>query len=161
MNPSDEDKSRLSRRRFLSCGLMAAATASLSAQGAPAVIASMKKEDESSGKNATEPFFGKHQGGILTPLQHNTYFAAFDLTTNDRDDVVKMLRAWTTAASRMTLGQTAEPLGDDNSVPAPDSGDVLGLSPARLTITFGFGATVHQGRSGSLWPCGETACGSG
>jgi deferrochelatase/peroxidase EfeB len=39
----------------------------------------------------------------------------------------------------MAGGQTAEPLGQDDSVPAADSGEVLGLSPARLTITFGFG----------------------
>jgi len=140
MNPSDEEKLRLSRRRFLSCGFMAAATAGLSAQGAPAVIAAMKQDDPAVLKDATEPFWGEHQGGILTPLQHNTYFAAFDLITTDRDDVVKMLQAWTAAAARMSLGQTAEPLGDDATVPTADSGDALGLSPARLTITFGFGA---------------------
>jgi deferrochelatase/peroxidase EfeB len=140
MNPSDEEKLRLSRRRFLSCGFMAAATAGLSAQGAPAVIAAMKQDDSAVLKDATEPFWGEHQGGILTPLQHNTYFAAFDLITTDRDDVVKMLQVWTAAAARMSLGQTAEPLGDDATVPPADSGDALGLSPARLTITFGFGA---------------------
>ena len=42
----------------------------------------------------------------------------------------------------MTNGQTAAPLGKDDSIPAPDSGEALGLSPARLTITFGFGAGV-------------------
>jgi deferrochelatase/peroxidase EfeB len=139
MNPADEEKSRLSRRGFLSCGFMAAA-AGLSAQGAPAIIAGTQAGDEPGQKNATEPFWGEHQGGILTPLQQNTYFAAFDLITMERDDVVKMLQAWTTAAARMSAGQTAGPLGDDDSVPAPDSGDALGLSPARLTITFGFGA---------------------
>ena len=139
MNPSDEKRTPLSRRRFLGCGFMAAATASLSAQGAPAVIAAMKN-DEPEQKNTIEPFYGEHQGGIATPLQHNTYFAAFDLVTTERDDVVKMLQAWTAAADRMSTGQTAAPLGKDDSVPAPDSGEALGLSPARLTITFGFGA---------------------
>jgi deferrochelatase/peroxidase EfeB len=52
---------------------------------------------------------------------------------------MKMLQAWTNAAVRMSIGQTAAPLGKDDSVPAPDSADALGLSPARLTITFGFG----------------------
>jgi deferrochelatase/peroxidase EfeB len=140
MNPSDEEKLRLSRRRFLSCGFMAAATAGLSAQGAPAVIAAMNKGDDSAQTNATEPFWGGHQGGILTPLQHNTYFATFNLITTGRDDIIKMLRAWTAASARMAGGQTAKPLGSDVSVPASDSGDTLGLSPARLTITFGFGA---------------------
>src|SRR5580698_9332806 len=140
MNQSDEEKLRLSRRRFLSCGFLAAAGAGLSAQGAPAVIAAMQKSDEPVQKDAKEPFWGDHQGGILTPLQHNTYFAAFDLITTERDDIIKMLQAWTAATARMTVGQTAEPLGSDDTVPAPDSGDALGLSPARLTITFGFGA---------------------
>ncbi len=140
MSKSDEEKLHLSRRRFLSCGFMAAAAAGLSAHGAPAVIAAVKKDDEPTQTDATEPFWGGHQGGILTRLQHNTYLAAFDLITTERDDVVKMLQAWTAAAARMTSGQTAEPLGKDDSVPAPDSGDTLGLSPARLTITFGFGA---------------------
>jgi deferrochelatase/peroxidase EfeB len=40
----------------------------------------------------------------------------------------------------MTAGQTAEPLGQDITVPAADSGEAIGLPPARLTITFGFGA---------------------
>jgi deferrochelatase/peroxidase EfeB len=140
MNPSEEEKLHLSRRRFLSCGFMAAATAGLSAHGAPPALVTIKKDDEPALSNLTEPFWGRHQGGILTPLQHNTYFAAFDLTTTERDEVITMLQAWTIAAARMTQGQTAEPLGADVSVPAADSGEVLGLSPARLTITFGFGA---------------------
>jgi deferrochelatase/peroxidase EfeB len=135
MNQSEEEKLRLSRRRFLSYGFMAAAAAGagLSAQGAPLV-------DSDASKDAVEPFYGAHQGGIVTPLQHNTYFAAFDLVTDSRDDVVQMLQTWTAAAARMSTGQTAKPLGDDDSVPASDSGDALGLSPSRLTITFGFGA---------------------
>jgi deferrochelatase/peroxidase EfeB len=140
MSQSDEEKLRLSRRRFLSCGFMAAAAAGLSAQGAPTLAGATNQNDETLEKNAAEPFYGEHQGGIVTPLQHNTYFATFDLVTDDPQDIVKMLQAWTTAAARMSTGQTAEPLGKDDSVPASDSGDALGLSPARLTLTFGFGA---------------------
>jgi deferrochelatase/peroxidase EfeB len=139
MNSSDEDKPSLSRRRFLSCGFMAAAGAGLSTQGALAAIASTTNGDEST-LDTTEPFLGEHQGGILTPLQRNTYFVAFDLITTERNDIVKMLQTWTTAAANMAAGQTVEPLGQDGSVPAPDSGEALGLPPARLTITFGFGA---------------------
>ena len=119
---------------------MAAAAAGLSAQAAPAPGAPTKESDDSASKTAIEPFWGEHQGGIITPVQQHTYFAAFDLIATDRDDVVRMLQAWTAAAARMSLGQTAEPLGDDLSVPAADSGDALDLSPSRLTITFGFGA---------------------
>jgi deferrochelatase/peroxidase EfeB len=139
MSQSDQDNSPLSRRRFLACGFMAAAAAGLNAHGAPSVIGAANQNTETPPKDAIEPFYGGHQGGILTPLQHHTCFATFDLVTDDQKDIVEMLQAWTTAAARMSTGQTAEPLGQDDSVPAPDSGDTLGLSPSRLTITFGFG----------------------
>lgn len=138
MNPSDEEKPGLSRRRFLSRGLMAAATTGLSAQGALAAITPTTTSDDLI-QDAIEPFWGEHQGGIVTPLQHHTYFVAFDLITTERSDIIKMLQAWTAAAAQMTNGQTQQPLGQDDSVPAPDSGEALDLSPARLTITFGFG----------------------
>jgi len=57
-----------------------------------------------------EPFFGAHQGGIATPIQSYTYFAAFDLVTSKRADVIKLLQDWTAASSRMAQGQTVEPI---------------------------------------------------
>jgi deferrochelatase/peroxidase EfeB len=89
---------------------------------------------------AVEPFWGPHQGGITTAVQSQSYFAALDLETTKREDVIKMLRAWTTAAAQMTAGQTASPIGNDLTTPAPDSGEALGLPASRLTVTFGFGA---------------------
>jgi deferrochelatase/peroxidase EfeB len=110
--------------------------------------------------NHVEPFWGEHQGGIETGPQHFMYFAVFDLTTSHRDDVIKLLKAWTAAAARMSEGKTAQPLesglqlavtpttphgGDSYEAPDPgtrtaDTGEVLGMPPSRLTITFGFGA---------------------
>jgi len=133
-------KEGLTRRRFLSGGLMAAAGAGLSAQGALAALTPPPKKDEPASGDATEPFWGEHQAGILTPAQRHTCFAAFDLVTTERADLIKMFQAWTAAAANMARGLTVEPLGQDGSVPAPDSGEALGLPPARLTITFGFGA---------------------
>jgi deferrochelatase/peroxidase EfeB len=87
-----------------------------------------------------EPFWGDHQRGIATtPVQGHSYFAAIDLTSDKRDDVVDLLRRWTAAGTRMAQGQPAEPLGHNPAVPGPDSGEALGLPPARLTLTFGFG----------------------
>src|ERR1700683_1394031 len=132
-------KEGLTRRRFLSSGLMAAAGAGLGTPGALAALAPAQTGNEPVQGDATEPFWGEHQGGIVTPLQRNTYFVAFDLITTERNDIIKMLQAWTAAAANMAKGQPAAQLGQDGSVPAPDSGDALGLPPARLTITFGFG----------------------
>jgi deferrochelatase/peroxidase EfeB len=92
------------------------------------------------GRSQIEPFWGPHQGGITTPMQSHTYAAAFDLVSTEREDVIRLLRAWTSAAARMGTGQPAQPLGRDVAQPAPDSGEALGLAAARLTLTFGFGA---------------------
>ncbi|WP_306589509.1 Dyp-type peroxidase [Geothrix sp. 21YS21S-4] len=94
------------------------------------------------------------------PIQHQNYFAAFDLATTKREDVIKLLKAWTEAAARMTAGETAQPLEGglklavppatpvevfdtpDSGIIAADTGETIGMSPSRLTITFGFGATL-------------------
>jgi len=133
-----------SRRGFLAAaGGLAAAVGSGLAQAADPVTGARQadRRREAAGPPAgVEPFWGVHQGGIATPQQKHTYFAAFDLRTDKRDDVVAMLRGWTAAAARMAAGKTAAPLAPDPMVAAADSGDGLGLAPARLTLTFGFGA---------------------
>ena len=50
-----------------------------------------------------------------------------------------LLQAWTAAAARLANGLTAAALDLDPALPTTDSGEALGLKPARLTITFGFG----------------------
>jgi len=139
MSETGDEKQGLSRRGFLARagGLMAAAAgASLGVRPATDAVAGMKP----GGSSATEPFWGRHQGGILTPMQNHTYFAAFDLVTASRDDVIKMLRAWTTTAARITRGLPANLVGQARETRQADTGETLGLSPARLTITVGFGA---------------------
>ncbi|MGF6758612.1 iron uptake transporter deferrochelatase/peroxidase subunit [Paraburkholderia sp. GAS42] len=130
--------SRPSRRGFLKAGGAAvAAGAGLGTTGVAQAAPGKTHADDP--QHAVEPFFGAHQGGIVTPQQSHTYVAAFDLTTEKRDDVIGLLRAWTDAAARMTQGATAAPLGTADDKSAADSGDVLGLGPQGLTITFGFG----------------------
>jgi deferrochelatase/peroxidase EfeB len=87
-----------------------------------------------------EPFWGEHQGGIISRAQTHSYFVAFDVQTAKRDDLTRMLRLWTEAAARMAAGRSAAPLGQNAAIPGPDTGEALGLSQARLTLTFGFGA---------------------
>jgi deferrochelatase/peroxidase EfeB len=85
------------------------------------------------------PFYGPHQAGITTPMQSNLYFASFDLTAENRAEVITLLKGWTAAAARMTAGLPAVPGEQDDSAPPLDSGEAVGLKPANLTITFGFG----------------------
>jgi deferrochelatase/peroxidase EfeB len=95
-------------------------------------------------QNDVEPFYGIHQGGILTLPQRYTYVTAFDVTTDRRRDVADLLRHWTTVASRLTRGRPAGRLAEHAEGPDSglDSGEALGLSAARLTINFGFGPTL-------------------
>jgi deferrochelatase/peroxidase EfeB len=117
-------------RRFLFAGTLAIAGMSRLVRAAPLSA-------------DTEPFWGAHQGGILTPAQRHSYFAAFDLTTTRREDVAALLRRWTDAASRMTQGLSLDIVANPNT-PTADAGDAVGLSPARLTVTFGFGAGLFS-----------------
>jgi deferrochelatase/peroxidase EfeB len=127
--------------------------------GAAADAASDAAAAGGQARQRSEPFYGAHQGGILTPAQTHTYVAAFDLVTAQRAEVVALFRRWTEAAARMCAGLPSGPLvaeaeaeSEASSAPAApaapgaygaskaDSGDVVGLPPCRLTITFGFGA---------------------
>ncbi|MDB5363610.1 MAG: deferrochelatase/peroxidase EfeB [Rhodospirillales bacterium] len=134
MSEHHQKPPRPSRRGFLT-----AAGSLVAAGGVGALAGEAAGAPKTVAKPAIEPFWGVRQGGILTPTQNHTYFAAFDLTTTKREDVMKLLRLWTEAAARLTQGQPVAPFGTDPGVPADDSGDGIGLSPARLTLTFGFG----------------------
>lgn len=89
----------------------------------------------------TEAFFGKHQNGLVgpNPQQANMYFAALDINTTRRHELIELLRRWTTMAERMTRGRKAVAGSFANHQVDPDTWDTLGLAPARLTVSFGFG----------------------
>jgi deferrochelatase/peroxidase EfeB len=125
-------------------GLAAAAGTGWATERAAEAFVEAKSTSEPTdfSKIEIEPFWGIHQGGITTPRQSHTYAAAFDLVTTKRADLVGLLRAWTSAAQRLSIGQPVQPAALDLAKPASDSGETLGLSPTRLTLTFGFGATL-------------------
>jgi deferrochelatase/peroxidase EfeB len=126
------------RRGFLAAtgGLLAATGAGFGLRG---VVDSKSGAQNAAVRTAAEPFWGAHQSGIATPAQNHTYFAALDLVTTKREDVIALLKTWTAASVRMAKGMTAADTPPGDAGPANDSGDTTGLSPARLTITFGFG----------------------
>jgi deferrochelatase/peroxidase EfeB len=132
MSGRPTEKPGASRRGFLTGAAGLAGAAGVVAAARPGVA-------KSSANPSATGFFGPHQAGIITAQQRHTYFAAFDLLTVKREDVAALLRAWTDAAARMTSGQTAIAMSDDAADPPADSGETLGLAPAGLTITFGFG----------------------
>jgi deferrochelatase/peroxidase EfeB len=125
-------------------GLLAGAGGLLAGAGVARLARAAAPEASAAGAAPREIFFGEHQGGIATAQQTNSYFVAFDLVAKTRDEVAAMLAAWTEAAARITSGETARPLGEDLSIEGPDGASALGLAPARLTITFGFGAGLFM-----------------
>ena len=125
-----------SRRLFLGAASLGAAGLAAVAGTATAQLAPARPDTPV--QNA-EPFYGTYQGGITTPMQSATYFAAFDLTATKREDVVLLLQRWTVAAARLTSGLPAEAGAQDDNASPLDSGEAVGLDAGRLTITFGFG----------------------
>jgi deferrochelatase/peroxidase EfeB len=131
---------RVSRRGFLAAtgALGAVAAAGPSLVGAPAGAATTARRGQ------VVPFHGRHQAGIATPVQDRLLFASFDVTTDDRADVVALLKDWTRAAERMAAGRPVGPDNDDLDAPPDDTGETFGLEPANLTVTFGFGPSLFQ-----------------
>jgi deferrochelatase/peroxidase EfeB len=138
---------RMSRRRLLGA---AGAGAAVVAVGGAAAFGVRELVAEPAAAGAV-PFHGVHQAGITTPAQDRLHFATFDVTTTDRAELVRLLKDWTEAAARMTAGRDAGPVGAVGGIPeAPpdDTGEAIGLPPARLTITVGFGTSLFDGRFG-------------
>jgi deferrochelatase/peroxidase EfeB len=103
--------------------------------------------DANDDSDQTVEFHGAHQAGITTPSQDRLHFAAFDLTTKDPKELVDLLRTWTQASERMTGGRRAGP-DAGRLTPPQDTGEAVGLHPARLTITIGFGPSLFDKRFG-------------
>ena len=138
---------RMSRRALL--GYAGAGAAGAVAAGVS--VASMGPALALDGPAAAVPFHGEHQAGIVTPAQDRLHFVAFDVLTKDRGQLADLLRQWTDAAARMTAGLDAGVTGAVNGIPeAPpdDTGEALGLPPAGLTLTIGFGPSLFRDARG-------------
>lgn len=136
----------ITRRQFLAG--MGATAAGFAIGGGTVATANATSTPRPAG-TTTIPFYGTHQAGIITEQQDRLCFAAFDVVTKNKDDVRKMLKAWTEAAARMTAGDTTGGGAASSPYSPPDdTGEALDLHPARLTMTFGFGRTFFDDRLG-------------
>jgi deferrochelatase/peroxidase EfeB len=134
----------LSRRRLLGVA-GAGVVAGAAGVGAVQIADAGDGSDDRDPADLAYPFRGAHQAGVVTPAQDRLHFASFDVTTESRDELVALLRAWTEAAAAMTAGRavgSGETTGYDS--PPTDTGEALGLPPAGLTLTFGFGPTLFE-----------------
>jgi deferrochelatase/peroxidase EfeB len=140
-----------SRRRFLG-GALGVAGAGV-AVGAGFGIAEAIRGPGDSAEIASErtglvSMYGRHQAGIATEAQDRLAFAAFDVTTLDPQAVQTLLGLWAAAAAQMTAGR---PVGATETAPLSppiDTGEALGLSPANLSVTVGFGPSLFDHRFG-------------
>jgi deferrochelatase/peroxidase EfeB len=136
----------ISRRHFLT--MLGGGAGAAVAVGTTLAI-SAEPSDASS--DSVVPFYGEHQAGIITPAQDRLHFAAFDITTSSRDELVTLLKAWTVAAAEMTQGRDVGQFGamdGPHLAPPEDTGEAHDLQPAKLTITFGFGPGVFEDANG-------------
>jgi deferrochelatase/peroxidase EfeB len=141
---TDENSRTPSRRSLIGWGGAGLALGAAAAGGA----AVARTGDDTGAVTVGGPvaFHGTHQAGIATPVQDRLHFASFDVETEDRDEFVRMLKDWTTAARRMTAGKAVGDgaYGGLAQAPPDDTGEALGLKPSRLTLTIGFGPSLFE-----------------
>lgn len=83
----------------------------------------------------TVPFHGSRQAGVSTPAQAFAAFVALDLNPHaTAASVTRLLRVLTDDAAALTQGRG----------PVTDQEPWLAQTPARLTVTFGFGPGLLQ-----------------
>jgi deferrochelatase/peroxidase EfeB len=141
----------LSRRGLLGLAGAGVAGLGLGIAGDRAALAAQAAAAETR-PDAVYPFYQEHQAGIVTPAQDRLHFAAFDITDGtSRADLIELLQDWTVAAALMTAGKDVGSYGAVSGpydAPPEDTGEALGLPPAGLTITFGFGPSLFQTAEG-------------
>lgn len=148
--PAEGARSRRSgstRRQFLLGGAVAGVGA-VAAVGADFALNRQSPDEApvSTAMNGDEkvPFFGEHQAGVDTSAQAHGIFVALDLHDEiDRSALTRLMRILTDDAARLTQGRPA----------LADSEPELALSPARLTVTFGFGPglVARAGADAPAW----------
>ena len=143
VTPAEPDSARagLSRRKLFGAAGVTAAVVGAASAGALAGRASASADAEL--QNAV-PFRGERQAGIITAAQDRMHFCSFDVTTDDREEVVAMLKQWTDMAERLTHAEEAVKdgaVGLNPYAPPSDTGEALGLPASQLTLTIGFGPT--------------------
>ncbi|GAB2536297.1 Dyp-type peroxidase [Brachybacterium huguangmaarense] len=93
---------------------------------------------------------GEHQEGITTPAQDCLFTGAFDVTTDDLEDLRRLMADWCAASAQMMAGELVggEPLANPQAVPT-DTGEAWGYPPSSLTITVGVGPTLFRTEDGA------------
>lgn len=118
--------------------------ASLSAAATLLPRTALAADGVAAAKSGYPGFWGTHQPGISDPMQRGTYFVAFDVVTDDRKQLIKMLQQWTQAAAELMSGPARFNPKADPKKPSVISGEAVGLNASNLTVTIGFGPTLFS-----------------
>ncbi|MFE0702878.1 iron uptake transporter deferrochelatase/peroxidase subunit [Streptomyces sp. NPDC058872] len=147
---AQEPQGAPSRRTVIGWGGAGLALGAAAAGGAAALARDGDATAPVAESGGAVPFHGTHQAGIATAVQDRLHFASFDVKTEDRAELVQLLKDWTRAAERMTAGAEVGEgaYGGLPEAPPDDTGEALGLKPSRLTLTIGFGPSLFDGRFG-------------
>lgn len=156
MTKQSDDATLTSRRRLLKgMGILSGALAV--GGGCPvAAAAEAAAQDNAFSPGAlspnarleAQPFYGKHQAGIVTPQQAAMMLVAFDVLAADKNDLQRLFRLLSERIAFLTKGGQA-PLVTNPQLPPMDSG-ILGdtIYPDNLTITVSLGASLFDERFG-------------
>src|SRR5215469_6619487 len=135
-------------RRHLIVGLGAAGgTIALGAATNRAAAGECPNEEMGDPALESQPFYGPHQAGVVTPQPAAGLLAAFDVLADNRNDLERLLRTLTARIAFLTKGGDVPLL--DQKLPPAESG-LLGprILPDDLTITVAIGASLFDQRFG-------------
>ena len=125
--------------KFTRRQLFSLAGASALTVAAPRALAAQSGGDESMRR-----FWGSHQPGIIEDMPRHTYFVAFDVVTDDRNQLIELLKKWTQAADEVMRAPARFDPKADRKQPHPITGASVGLGVSNLTVNFGFGPSLFS-----------------
>ena len=147
---STESSARISRRALL--GAFGAGAVTVAGVGVAGAAVARSRSGDAEPLALQYDFHGEHQSGITTPMQDHLHFAALNMTSASREDLIALLQAWSAAAADMMAGKSIGVYGATSGpydAPPHDTGEALDLSASGLTITFGFGPSLFRDASGA------------
>jgi deferrochelatase/peroxidase EfeB len=89
-------------------------------------------------------FYGDYQSGILTKNPEHVYFVSLNCTAKSKNELKEMFQQWTDYSVKLLNGQSVESNSSNKLLPAPDTGEAVGLDAAHLTLTFGVGPSLFE-----------------
>jgi deferrochelatase/peroxidase EfeB len=147
LSESNSSETKITRREWLKISALAGAGVAVGASGLGALsligTSTQNKKSKANTLNEAIPFHGSHQAGVVTPQQTYCYFVSFDVLTNDKKELIKLFKKWTTHSDQLSRGELKTSYSNA-WLPPNDSGEVNELDSSKLTITYGVGPNFFK-----------------